>query len=263
MRLRIAAIFQGRDIAGGIGILERAFCERGRVHVVMVGDFALAQVLPLITQYLASLPAGIAEQSRDDGVRFPPATVARTIVTGVGPRAKTRIMLSGRVDYTLENSEALGVASDAAELALGDVLREKMGGTYDVSVYAGARMLPPNEYRITIDFEAAPERIDSLATAAIAQLQRLSSVGPTYSEFETIRATKTRDLDNTNESNRYWASELLQHARFSWPLSGIKAHQQRAKDLSESSVRAACRQFLSPALYARLTMLPKPLPPAK
>jgi zinc protease len=225
--------------------------------LVMSGDFTLDRVRPLVTRFLASLPAGVREVPRDRGMRAPTGVVHREILVGVGPRARTQITLSGPFDYTSESSEALSAARDVAELALENQLRETLGGTYGVSVAVGVNLVPPIHYTVTIDFEAAPERINVLAAAALTELQRLSSKGPTALELEKTRAAEIHDLDNRIQDNAYWATELSWHARMGWPLASITAHQPNAQHLTLAALREACAKYLGTSQYTRVTMYPK------
>lgn len=231
--------------------------------LVMTGDFTMTRVRPLIELYLASLPAGTREQSGDDGIRFPSGVVEKTIYAGDGPAAKTRIMLSGPINYSMETSERISLVSDLAELALGNKLRETMGGTYGVQIDLGVNVIAPSTYQFDIEFEGAPERIDSLAGAALEELKRLAVSGPTNAELEKVRNTGMRGLDNVGESNRYWANELMQHARLSWSLDSITTHQERIKQISAETLRQACAQFLDTSHFVRITMYPKRPTPAR
>lgn len=230
--------------------------------LVLTGDFTLTRVRPLIEQYLASLPSGVREQARDDGIRFPSGVIERKIYTGVGPRAKTRIMLSGPITYTMETSERTSLVRDVAQLALEQRLRETMGGTYGVDVGFSVNLVAPMRYQFDIEFEAAADRIDSLASMAFAELKRLRTEGPTETEMTKVRTSRVRDFDNSGESNRYWASELSQHARLSWSLDSITTHPARIKAITTAELREACALYLDASHYARLTMFPKSLAPS-
>jgi predicted Zn-dependent peptidase len=126
-----------------------------------------------------------------------------------------------------------------------------------VSVSSSVNLVPPVRYSITVEFEASPERIDSLADAALAELKRLSTRGPTKQELEKTRIAGTRDLDDKLQDNDYWATELSWHARMGWPLAGITAHQRDAEHLTLAALREACARYLGTAQYARVTMYPK------
>jgi zinc protease len=226
--------------------------------LVIAGDFSLDRIRPLIARYLASLPAGAREQARDVGFRPPTGVVRRTMVAGIAPNARTEITLSGAFDGTNESTDELGAATDVAELALQNVLREQLGGTYDATVESSVDLVPPARYTVTIDFDASPDRMDSLVVAAFAELDRLRTRGPTDSELEKVRAARTRDLDGKMESNRYWASELMWHARMGWPLATITKHQDAAKRLTKAALRTACSTYLRSSEYVQVTRYPKP-----
>ncbi|MEO7084840.1 MAG: insulinase family protein [Gemmatimonadaceae bacterium] len=224
---------------------------------ILVGDFATERVRPLIEQYLAGLPAGIHETARGDGVRFPEKTVQRSITVGLRPKAKTEIVLSGPYEITSSENMSLNSVRDIAESALSDKLREKLGGTYDVSVDADTDLVPPAHYTLSISFEAAPERIDSLASVALSEHDRLRVSGSSAQEVEHTRAAEVRDLDGKIEQNDYWAKELAAHARLGWPLATISTHQASAKAMSGATLRAACARYLSTSRFVRVTLYPK------
>lgn len=225
--------------------------------LVVTGDFTLDRMRPLVLRYVGSLPGGTHERPRDNGMRFPTGVVRRAIVAGVGPKAKTQIVLSGPFSNSDASSVALDEARDVAELALGDRLRERLGGTYGVNVYSSISLVPPARYTLTMEFEASPENIDQLADAALAELARLRTTGPTKAELDKTRAAEVRDFDDKMESNDYWASELSWHARMGWPLSSIRSHQKVAQHLTMDGLRDACTKYLGAASYTRVTMYPK------
>ena len=225
--------------------------------LVLVGDFTLDRVRTFATRYLASLPAGTRELPRDDGVRFPSTAVRRAFRAGEDPRARTSIVLSGPGDQVEGPAEALSLARDVAELALGERIRETLGATYDVHVTASTDVVPPLEYRVTISFESDPAQIDSLATIALQELDRLRKSGPTEAEVAKVRASQTRDLDDRIDDNSYWAHELAWHSRPGFRLTSITAHQAKARALSSDELRAACATYLGTARYVRVTMLPQ------
>lgn len=244
------------DLTRALEFWKARMANPASFTLVMTGDFTLDRARALISEYLASLPSGSAEQSRDDGIRFPKGVVRREIVAGAGPKARTQIILSGPYEGTDEAGRDLSEASDVAELALNSHLRERLGGTYGASVSSSVNLVPPATYSVTIDFDASPERIDSLATAALAELDRLRTAGPAEMEYQKIKAARVRDLDGKAESNKYWASELMWHARMGWPLGTILGHELDAKSLSANSLRAACAKYLKASEYVQVTMYP-------
>jgi zinc protease len=225
--------------------------------VVMTGDFTLERVRPLVERYLASLPAGARESARDMHVRFPMGILRRSFVAGIGPKARTQIVWTGPFDAKLGTDDNIGAAADIAERAVSEHLRERLGGTYGVSVSPGYVLVPPFRYTLTLDFEAAPERIDSLSRVALEELERLRTRGPTAAEIQRVREARVRDLDGQLERNTFWANELRWYARVGWPLAAIADEPTRAKLVSDGEIREACKRYLDASQFVQVTMYPR------
>jgi zinc protease len=244
------------DLSRSLAFWNNRMSNAASFTLVLTGDFTLDLVRPYVERYFASLPAGVREQPRDDGVRVPTGVVRKDLYVGAGPKARTELVLSGPYDGTFESSEALSTAVDVAEIALEERIREILGGTYGVNVNSDVRYAPPMSYQIRVSFDAAPERVDSLADVALAELTRLRSAGPTKAEVDKMRAAKMRDFDDTDD-NSFWASELSGHAKQGWSLASIGNHKKNAEQLSVAGVRQACARMLDVSHYVRVTMYPK------
>ena len=225
--------------------------------LVMTGDIRLTQLRPLVARYLASLPAGVAEHSRDLSGGPPDRIVRRVIRTGAGPKARTQIVLSGTLDGTPAADEGLAAVREVAEFAIANRLREVLGGTYGVDASTDVTQAPPVKYRLTFDFTAAPERIDSLSAAALTELARLRTVGPTEAEFTRVAALRRRDVEQDADNDDDLADDLLHHARMGWPLDSVARHRRVAGNITRLALREACRRYLDASRYVQVTMLPK------
>jgi zinc protease len=224
--------------------------------VVLVGDFSLDGARTLVRRYLASLPSGQRELSRDSAVTPPPGAVERSFRRGTEPKARTQILLSGVVELTPVADATLNVLRDLMEMVLETRLRETMGGTYGVSVDLSVQPTPRSLYRFGIEFTGAPERVDSLAAAALGELERLCRHGPSVDEASKVRAAALRDIESGAEANDSWLSELAWHAHLGWPLESVRVHREVTDTLEPLAFQGACRQFLDPTRYVRITRHP-------
>jgi zinc protease len=251
-----AAFVDAIDMREGLRFWRERVGNASNFTAVIVGDFEIWQVSPLIERYLASLPAGHAERTRELGIPGISGRVERVIRRGIDPRAQTRITLGGRIDWTLQSDTDLNTLRDLVALVLQSRLREKMGGTYDVSVAVDMRSGPPAAFEMSIGFTAAPERIDTLAAAALAELERLRLKGPTAEEAAKVRSAAIRHHADDRDGNQYWASELVAHSLLGWSLESIADHGDEASEISDASLTAAAAKYLDGRRYVRVTRLP-------
>jgi zinc protease len=227
---------------------------------VIVGDFELWQVSPLVERYLASLPAGSAERPGDVGLGRITSTVQRTIWRGVEPTAQIRILFGDRLPTTLESDAELDAVRDLLDLALQSRIREQLGGTYSVSVGVERRLGGEPSYTFTVDFTTAPEHVDSLASATLAEIDRLRTRGPTESEARKLREAAIRHDGDDEHGNSYWAGELIWHSLSGWSVESIADHAEDAERISVEMLKAASARYLDARRFVRVTRLPESAP---
>lgn len=225
--------------------------------MVLVGDFSLDGARTLVRQYLAPLPAGRRETPGPPIASAPASVLERSFLRGTLPKARTQIAFTGSVQLTPAREVALRALRDLLALTLEDQLREQSGGTYSVDVNLTLHPTSLSPYELSIDFEAAPERIDSLASQVLNEVRRLCDTGATEDEVSKVVAAEVRDADAEAKSNFYWASELEWRAQLGWPLEAASAHRALVSELSSVSLRQACQQYLSLDRYVRVTMRPR------
>jgi zinc protease len=224
---------------------------------VLVGDFELWQVSPLIERYLGSIPAGHVEQPADFSYARPPAPVLRSFRRGIEPSAATRIVLGDTLTLTPEADVALRETRDLIEMVLHERLREELAGTYGVNVDLEVFLGPRPSFALSIGFNAAPERIDSLAATAVAELERLRTHGPTPDEAERVRRMAIEHAGGDSQNNRYWVSDLAWHSLVGWSLESIAQHADDTKNVSSELLRSSCARFLDGRRFVRVTRLPE------
>jgi len=229
---------------------------------VLVGDFEIWQVGPLIERYLGSIPAGHAEQPADFSYVRPQTTVVHSFRRGIEPSATTRIVLGDTLTLTPEADATLHVTRDLVDMVLHERLREELGGTYGVSVEAEVFPGPRPAFSLSIGFNADPGRVDSLAATAVAEVERLRTQGPTVDEAARVRKAAAEHAGGNSQSNRYWAGELAWHSLIGWSLESIGDHASQATQVSAELLRSACARFLDGRRFVRVTRLPESHEPA-
>jgi zinc protease len=224
---------------------------------VIVGDFEVWQVSPLIESYLATLPGGHPEKPASIGLGRLAGTVERSLERGIEPNSQTRIVFGDTLSLTLQADADLGHVRDLLDLVLQQRLREELGGTYGVSVDLSMRRNPEASYLFSVEFTADPARVDSLARAALAEVERLRTRGPTAAEAANVREAAIRHNSDQSRGNGYWTSELSWHSLNGWSLESIARHPDDAEAISAKSLTAACARYLDGKRFVRVTRVPE------
>ena len=244
------------DLGAALQFWRARAANASNMTAVLVGDYEIWQVSPLIERYLGSLTPGQLERPASVGFSAIGNQVIKSIESGVEPQGQVRIVLDGATEMTLEADAALNATRDLLALVLETRLREELGGTYGTSVYLTMRQAPSPRYTFTIDFDADPERADSLATAAIVEIERLRTQGPTAAEASKVREAAIRHNEDRARGNNYWLTELAWHSLSGWSLHAIADHPEDADRITEESLKEASARYLDGRRFVRLTRLP-------
>ncbi len=254
---RSLAFVQQVSLSRALAFWRARMANASNFTVVLVGDFSLEGVRPLIERYFASLPAGDREVSPVRTSSPPPLPLERSFERGTLPKSRTQLRFEGMLELTPEREVTLRALRDVLQLELEDRLRERSGGTYGVSVDLVLRPTSPASFSVSVDFEAAPERVDSLTLDALGTIERVCTHGPTGTELSKVRAAAVRDAESEAESNASWANELEWRAALGWAMESPSAHRALLDRLSTAGIRQACAQYLPLTRYVRVTMRPR------
>jgi zinc protease len=167
------------DVAAAHAFYRDRFADAGDFTFVLVGNLDMEVLTPLVQSYLGALPStGRQDTWRDTGIRPPEGVVERVVRQGIEPRSRTSLVFTGPMEYSREDAYALSALADALEIRLREVLREDLGGTYNVQVGGSVSRRPEDRYTLDIRFGAAPERLDELVGVVFDEIERFKAEGP-------------------------------------------------------------------------------------
>lgn len=228
----------------------RVYCDRfgdaSDFIFVILGNFTLEQIRPLVERYLASLPAaGRQEQGRfngDDPVR---GQVDLIVNKGIEPKAQVQLLFTGDAPWAEEERYPLRVAVDVLEIQLREVLREDLGGTYGVGVSGELQRWPKGAYACSIQFGCDPARAESLIGIAQAEVARLQTEGPSAVNLTKVTEQHLRQFEVGMRENPFWLNNLVFRAQYGLELEGMLDFPERVSSLTAEAVVDAARKYFA------------------
>jgi zinc protease len=237
-----------------------AFGNAADFTFFIVGTFKVEDVKPLLERYVASLPSRgqkSADVPKPIDFRFPAAVSHAEVAKGREPRSETAITYFA--DATTDDStRALAdMASDVLEIRLRELLREKLGGTYSVSV-SYSDTLPDKGYgSIGIDFGSSPENAKSLAADVLKTVAELQKTGPTAEEVHKVVEQERQDLETAARQNGYWLSSLQSSLVTGRDPLRILGRTDALKLITIESLHKAFVRFFPSNRYTVATLMPE------
>ncbi|HVS59841.1 MAG TPA: insulinase family protein [Gemmatimonadaceae bacterium] len=237
------------------------FSDASGFTFVFVGNFRPDSIKPLVAKWLGSLPStGKKETWRDTGVRPPTGVVQRVVKKGTEPKARTALVFTGPFEYTRQNRYYLSALAELLNIKLREALRENLGGTYGVSVSPSAARDPQPSYRFSIGFGSAPERLEALTAAALAQIDSVKRFGTTPEYLNKVKEAALRARETALKQNGYWISQISTFDQNGWPLEEIPHGEKLISSLTAEDLQRAAQKYLRTDNYVRVSLYPENFP---
>jgi zinc protease len=142
-------------------------------------------------------------------------------------------------------------------IRLRDVLREELGGTYDVEVDAEPARDPRPRYSVSIFFGSAPARAEALERAVFALIDSLSRVGPTPQELEKVREIQRREQETRLRENGFWLDALAFSDQYGEDPRRIPDRDQLLGTLDAATIRKAAARYLDATNHVIVRLQPE------
>jgi zinc protease len=247
------------DLAASLEIFRERFEDAGDFTFYLVGNFTVDEIRPMVQQYLGGLPtSGRDETWRDVGIRPPQGVVTRTVVRGIEPKSRVRLIFTGDFEWDRENRQTLQALTEVMRLKLREVLREDLGGTYGVSVSASTSRDPVEGYRFNISWGCDPERVDELTERVMVQVDSLQSFGIDDSYLDKIREIDRRSHEERLKENGFWLRSLQFVDRYGQdPMTILGGSASFLEKLRSADISEAAQRYLDQSNYAKFVLLPE------
>ena len=234
------------------------FSDANGFTFIFVGNFRPDSLKPLVAKWLGSLPSkGRRETWRDTGIRPPTGIVQRVVKKGTEPKARTALVFTGPFEYTRKNRYQLSALAELLNIKLRETLRENMGGTYGVSVSPSATREPYPSYRFTIGFGSAPERLEDLTAAALAQIDSVKRFGTTPEYLNKVKEAAFRAREVALKQNNYWLAQISIFDQSGWNLAEIPEGEKLISALTAADLKQAAIKYLRTNNYVRVSLYPE------
>ena len=224
-----------------------------------VGTFDVDKIAPLLETYIGSLPSQGKPSSTYGSMRlqFPMGVKKEIVNKGQEPKAQT--VMTFFADTSLDELEMhrLRAATDILERHLRDQLREELGGTYSVGVDYSSTLPQPGYGTTSVQFGSAPDRVDSLVSTVMTELDRMRRDGPSADDVQKVKETEKEGLETSFKQNGFWLGALQTAQMLGWDPASIIHRTERTDTLTTENIHDAFRKYFPADRYTQLTLLPE------
>ncbi|RNC84849.1 MAG: insulinase family protein [Winogradskyella sp.] len=236
---------------------KERFANAGDFNFYFVGNINEDQLKDLAETYLASLPDN-GEREHYNVPSFRPKTGSHelTVRKGSEPKSQVRISYSGETTYDVKEARALDVLGEALSIKLIEKLREEEGGVYGAGARGSISKIPYSRYNFSISFPCAPENVDKLINASLAEVQKIIDNGPTDDDLEKVKKAKLLSRKDQLEQNRFWLNVIRSADYVGNDLNNVLNYENNINTISKKDVQNAAKKYLTKG-YLKAILLPE------
>jgi zinc protease len=239
-------------------IYKERFSNADDFTFTFVGSFKIAEIKPLLEQYLGSLPSRKSVETAKDLNIVPPAgKLEKVVKKGQEAKASVRLVFSGDYPYSEENNNQLDALGEVLQIKLIERLREEESGVYSPGTRMSYVKYPRNRYSFTVAFGCGPENIDKLVAATLDEINKVKINGAQATDIEKFIAEETRTTETQLKQNGFWLGYLTeQYQNEESPLQ-VLSYLESLKKISPESLKEAANKYLSGDNLIKFVLLPE------
>ncbi|MCR4859668.1 MAG: insulinase family protein [Bacteroidales bacterium] len=235
---------------------QRLFADAAGANMVVVGDFQVDEILPLIRKYAGSIQKGkngTKAEYRGDGI----TTANREYdfkAQMQTPMVTVLQVYNDLAPYSVEsevNGEALSYILDMLYV---ETLREEEGGTYGASSSSDVSNKPDERRMMQVVFQTNVESADKLRELAKKGFESIAQNGPTAEQFDKTVKNLQKNIPESRQRNAYWSSVVMQNARYG--VDYDKEYEAAVNALTPEKVKAYAQELLD-GNFVELVMRPE------
>ncbi|MDR0796249.1 MAG: insulinase family protein [Tannerella sp.] len=222
-----------------------------------VGNIGKDSIIPMMEQYLATLPA-LRRIEQGDISRMPVFREGnytnhfnRTLET---PKASIITVYSGQMNYDIETVMTSAILKQILDLVYMEKVREKESGTYAVSTAIDISVFPLGRTILQTYFDTDPELKVKLSAIVKDELMAIANNGPREIDFSKTRENMLKRYDEAIQENSYWLAAIE-----AFHFRGIDRHtdyKTRLESITPEKIRDFAKKLIEQGNYIEVVMEP-------
>jgi zinc protease len=236
-------------------MLKQLYINGGQFTYTIIGNFDEQAIRPLIEQYIASLPAGKAVQTKDVRTFFSGKKVNRFEKQMETPQAQTtQIWKNDNLAYTLENKVLLDAATRVLTRIYLRTIREEESAAYNVGCGGEISTMGPKPvFFITAQAPTNPDK-QKIAEDLMIKYITEATTKIADDDLSPVKEIMLKQAEDANRENGHWMDVLTE-----WTAEGVDLqtnYAETVKALTPQKVQKFIADFLAAGNHASIVMMP-------
>ena len=237
-------------------VIRGLFKDAAGSTMIMVGDFDVDEVKPLIEKYVGSLPKGKKAPKwidRNEDITH------KNVLNDFSVDMQTPMTTVAQIyrfddSYSVENAVVYSALEYILNMIYIETLREDEGGTYGASVSASLNREPKQYGVLQVAFQTNPSSADKLRELALDGIRKIAAEGPTDEQYDKTIKNLEKTVPERRITNSYWMSAIK-----NWYDHGndsVAEYDEALKAITPAKIKNLAARILSEGNLAEIVMRP-------
>lgn len=226
-------------------VYQERFADPSDFTFVFVGNFDKETLMKYCKAYLGTLKtSGTNEEAMDVGMRVRTGPDTLMVYRGVDPKSSVGIMKYQETPYDEREAYVVKSLGELLTIKLIETLREEMSGVYGTSAYGGMARNVYSRMYFGIGFPCGPDNVDTLISAAIAELNKIVENGPEQKDVDKVKQAQLRELEQDVQRNRYWLNMLKNTSYYDDEYKTSEEKKAGIESLTAAEIQEIAKKYL-------------------
>jgi len=242
-----------------ISIFKDRFADASDFTYMMVGNFKIDEVIPLLEKYIGGLPSIKRKEIwKDVTPGFPKGLLVVDVPKNSEPQSSVAMVWEGDFKWNDKDRQGFSMLMNILAIKCRESMREDQGGVYGVSVNGSASKLPKPKYTIQSMWGCNPDSIKKLTQTVLDEMVKIKKDGPTEVDLNKVKETLIRQRETQLKENSFWLTSLQNHFLFDDKLLSLEEYKTFINSFSAAEIKAIANKYLNTESYVRVALTPAP-----
>lgn len=231
-----------------IPVFKSRFGSAKDFQFVIIGDFNLDSIKPMVEQYIGGLPSG--DYVKDFKYKGPTGgNKAKDILMYAGKAPKSTVNLfyqSNDVKYDYPDILVQTLLQEVLKVKMRLNLREENSGVYGVGVSVSSTSIPNPLIRSRVSFSCAPEAADFLVKQAQLELGKVANKPDYFAEdLKNIKIQQIDGYKKQSSKNLFWSTALRNQFYFGFKdFSYFTKYEEMVNSITPAQIAEYAKKYI-------------------
>ena len=247
-----------------ISIFKDRFADASDFTYLMVGNFKIDEVIPLLEKYIGGLPSIKRKETwKDVTPGFPKGLLVVDVPKNSEPQGSVAMVWKGDFKWNDKDRQSFSMLMNILAIKCRESMRENQGGVYGVNVNGSTSKLPKPKYTIQSMWGCNPDSIKKLTQTVLDEMGKIKKDGPTAVDLNKAKETLIRQRETQLKENGFWLTSLQNHFLLGDKLLSIEEYKTFINSFTIADIKAISNKYLNTSSYVEVALTPAPKPESK